>query len=61
MSNNKLLLSLITTSRLLRSDPPTQVLVMLLGANLEVDGCTDDKYRTPLHLACKYGIGEFIR
>lgn len=28
---------------------------------VEPDRGTDEKFRTPLHLACKYGIKDFIK
>lgn len=56
------MVTLLQTSRFLLHDPPIEVLSLLLNeGKVEPDRGTDEKFRTPLHLACKYGIKDFIK
>ncbi|CAD8059759.1 unnamed protein product [Paramecium sonneborni] len=62
VTDKKILITLLQTSRFLKHDPPIEVLELLLKeGNVKPDEGTDDKFRTPLHLACKYGIKDFIK
>ncbi|KAM3141290.1 hypothetical protein pb186bvf_006675 [Paramecium bursaria] len=61
VTNKRLIPSLIRLSSMMRLDPPTNTISLLIKGGLVVDECFDDNYRTPLHLACKYGIPDIIR
>lgn len=62
ITDNKILITLVQTARFLVHDPPVEVLVLLLKeGKVKPDSGTDEKYRTPLSLACKYGLAEFIK
>ncbi|CAD8056791.1 unnamed protein product [Paramecium sonneborni] len=62
VTDKRILITLLQTTSFLKHDPPIEVLELLLKeGNVKPDEGTDDKFRTPLHLACKYGIKDFIK
>ena len=61
VTNKRLIPSLIRLSSMMRLDPPTNTIALLIKGGLISDECFDDNFRTPLHLACKYGVSDIIR
>ena len=61
VTNKRLIPSLIRLSSMMRLDPPTYTIQLLIKGGIVIDDCFDDNYRTPLHLACKFGVSDIIR
>jgi len=52
---------LIFTASLFPEDPPVTTLELLIKYGMPVNNKDIEKGRTPLHLACKYGIMEYVK
>lgn len=49
------------TARFFPDDPPLSTLNILLKFGADPNYVDKEKFRTPLHLSCKYGIYEFVQ